>query len=60
MKFNVGDWVIDTNRRTVPTVRGIIHDSCPNLYVLEDDCNYYIECEDCLREYDKYWFDRSE
>lgn len=57
MGFDSGDWVVDTKRKTAPTVCAVIRDSIPTLYILEDDDgNYYIENEQNLAVYDKYWF----
>ena len=54
----IGQWVIDTKKKITPTVCGEIPDTTPTLYVLEDeDGDYYIQSENYLIEYDKYWFD---
>lgn len=58
--FGVGCLVIDTKRKIAPTVCAVIADSQPTLYILShEDYGYYIEEEDNLIEYDKYWFNKN-
>lgn len=53
-EFNPGDWVIDTQRETVPTIIGVLGgDFIEQLYVLEDDDTneIYVSKESNLQHY---------
>lgn len=59
--FQIDDWVIDTKRKTAPTVKAIFPNTSPVIYVLQDDeGEYYIEDEFKLIAYDKNWFEFEE
>lgn len=57
--FDIGQSVIDTNRKNSPIICAIIPESSPTIYVLKDDetNEYYMADEERLIKYDKYWFD---
>lgn len=57
--FSIGEWVVDTKRKTAPTVLSVI-DGLETVYVLEDDSGeLYLAKESSLIKYDKYWFDNN-
>lgn len=57
--FSPGEWVIDTQRETAPTVIAVI-EGLETVYVLEDDNgDLYVQKESALIKYDKYYFDRK-
>lgn len=58
--FELGQWVIDTKKRSTGTVLAKIEGVEP-LYVVEDDDTdeCYIVKENRLIPYDKYWFDKN-
>lgn len=59
-KFSMGQWCIDTRRRTAPTVINCIPGDMGDVYILEDDDgSVYLAKEDDLIPYDKYYFDRE-
>ena len=58
--FDLGRTVIDVKRRSAADVCCVLPNSVPQLYVLEDDGEFYIQSEDNLIQYDKYWFDNIE
>lgn len=57
--FQVEQWVIDTKRKTAPTVKAILPATYPTIYVLydSDSDEYYMTDESHLIKYNKYWFD---
>ena len=58
--FELGQWVIDTKKRSTGTVLAKIEGVEP-LYVVEDDDTdeCYIVKENRLIPYNKYWFDEN-
>lgn len=58
--FDIGRTVIDKKRDSSPTVVGIIENSYPTVYVLEDDGECYLTLEENLIEYNKYYFTDKE
>ncbi len=57
-QYGEGDWVIDTKRRSAPTVACVLPYGTRQLYVLQDgDGDYYIEDEDHLIPYDKHYLE---
>lgn len=57
--FSVDQWVIDTKKKITPTIKAILPETYPIIYVLYDSDagEYYISDKSNLIEYDKYWFD---
>ena len=59
MDYFIGDWVIDTKRKSVVTLCGVIPGCCPEVFVVSDDDEYYLQSEENIIPYDKYWFDNN-
>lgn len=53
--FTQGQWVIDTKNKCAVTIVKVLGDG---LYIVEnDEDEFYIQYEDYIIEYDKYYFD---
>ena len=59
MEFMIGDTVIDTKRKEVVSICGVIEDSAPTIYVVDTYEEIYLQKEENIIEYDKYWFDEN-
>ena len=59
--FSVEQWVINTKRKNAPTVKAVLSETYPTIYVLydADTDEYYMENETNLIKYDKYWLDSN-
>lgn len=59
--FDIEQWVIDTKKKIAPTVKAILPNTFPTIYVLYDSetDEYYMTDEGNLIPYDKYWFDEG-
>lgn len=61
-KFELGSWVIDTQKDIVPTIICVFPEIIPmteQLYVLKNDetSEVYVQSEENMIPYDKYYFD---
>lgn len=59
MEFMIGDTVIDTQRKDTVCICGAIENSAPTIYVVDNCEEIYLQKEEGLIEYDKYWFDKN-
>ena len=55
----IGNTVIDTQRKESVSICGVIEDSAPTIYVVDTYEEIYLQKEENLIEYDKYWFDKN-
>ena len=59
MEFMIGDTVIDTQRKEAVCICGVIEGSAPMIYAVDTYEEIYLQKEENLIEYDKYWFDKN-
>lgn len=55
--FESGEWAINTKKETVVEIMDRLNIPCRDLYLVEDNGEYYIIDEESLIEYDKHYFD---
>lgn len=59
MEFMIGDTVIDTQRKRSVCICGVIDRSATTIYVVDNYEEIYLQKEENIIEYDKYWFDEN-
>lgn len=64
-KYEVGQWVIDTQKDIAGTIACVFPSDwvmTEQLYVMRNDdiLEFYIQSEDNIIPYDKYYFDKKE
>lgn len=55
--FESGEWAINTKKETVVEIMDRLNIPYRDLYLVEDNGEYYVIDEDSLIEYDKHYFD---